>query len=75
MSEINYVGEHLWAGHLGNGFVVLSFVSALLSFVFYYLASKNNSYVKSARFSFNLHSFSVFWNSRYFVLHVIQSFF
>jgi cytochrome c-type biogenesis protein CcmF len=59
MDEIVYVGERLWAGHLGNGFVVLSFAAALLSFVSYCLALKNTAYLKLAAFSFNLHAFSV----------------
>jgi len=59
MNEINYVGEHLWAGHLGNGFIVLSFIAALLSVVSYYLSFKNPTFLSLARFGFNLHSFSV----------------
>lgn len=58
MKDIDF-GERLWAGHLGNGFVVLSFVAAFLSFVAYYLSVKNMSLVKLARFAFNLHGFSV----------------
>ncbi len=49
----------MWAGQLGNAFVVLSFVAALLSFVSFYLAFKNKSFIKLARFAFNLHSLSV----------------
>ncbi|MEI8136254.1 MAG: cytochrome c biogenesis protein CcsA [Bacteroidota bacterium] len=59
MNEIQYIGERLWAGHLGNAFVVLSFVTAFLSFIAYYLSSKNSSYIKLARLAFNLHGFSV----------------
>ncbi len=59
MKEIQYIGERLWAGHLGNGFVVLSFVAALLSFFAYYLSFKNSSFLKLARLAFNLHGFSV----------------
>jgi cytochrome c-type biogenesis protein CcmF len=59
MAEIEYIGERLWAGHLGNGFVVLSFVAAVLSFFTFYLSHKDASFVKLARFAFNLHSFSV----------------
>lgn len=59
MKEIEYIGEHLWAGHLGNGFVVLSFVAALLSCAAYYLSSKNSSFIKLARFAFNLHALAV----------------
>lgn len=59
MKEINYIGEHLWAGKLGNAFLVLSFVTSLTAFVFYYLSSKDKNYLKAARYSFYLHSFSV----------------
>jgi len=59
LDEIKYIGERLWAGHLGNAFVVLSFVAALLSFISFYLAFKNQSFIKLARIAFNLHSFSV----------------
>jgi cytochrome c-type biogenesis protein CcmF len=60
MEEIGNFGERTWAGHLGNAFIVLSFVAALTSTVFYYLSSKDKSYYKAARFSFLTHSFSVF---------------
>ncbi|MBA2613722.1 MAG: cytochrome c biogenesis protein CcsA [Bacteroidetes bacterium] len=59
MNEIKYIGERLWAGHLGNGFVVLSFIAALLSFISYYLSSKNTSFLKLARIAFNFHGLSV----------------
>jgi cytochrome c-type biogenesis protein CcmF len=59
MNAIEYVGERLWAGQLGNAFVALSFVAALLSFVSYYLSFKNNSFLKLARFAFNLHALAV----------------
>src|ERR1044072_2037305 len=59
MNSIEYVGERVWAGNLGNLFVVLSFVAALLSFVSYYLSSKNRDLVKLARLGFHVHSFSV----------------
>ena len=59
MNEIEFVGEHLWAGQLGHAFVVLSFVAALLATVSYALSFRSSEYVKIARFAFNLHSFSV----------------
>jgi cytochrome c-type biogenesis protein CcmF len=59
VNEIKYIGERLWAGHLGNAFVVLSFATALLSFISFYLSHKNKTYIKLARFSFNLHGLSV----------------
>lgn len=59
MNDIQYIGERLWAGNLGNAFVVLSFVGALLSFFAYYLSSKNISFLKLARIAFNVHGFAV----------------
>ena len=59
MNEIQYTTERLWAGNLGNAFVVLSFVAAILSFITYYLSAKNSGFIKLARFAFNLHGFSV----------------
>ncbi len=61
---MEYVGEHLWIGKIGNLFVILSFVFALLSALSYYVASKENQDTSSwkliARLSFRLHGFSVF---------------
>lgn len=59
MNLTNNFGERLWAGNLGNAFVVLSFVAALLSCISFYLASKNADFKKLARFAFNVHGFSV----------------
>jgi cytochrome c-type biogenesis protein CcmF len=60
---IQYVGEHLWAGHIGNFFIILSFVASLLSALFYFFAHKNpleQSWLKMARLSFRVHSIGVF---------------
>ncbi|WP_317898249.1 cytochrome c biogenesis protein CcsA [Aurantibacillus circumpalustris] len=59
MNNIEYADERLWAGNLGNGFIVLSFVAALLSCLSFYFSFKDSSLLKLARFSFNLHGFSV----------------
>jgi len=59
VNEIKYIGERVWAGHLGNAFIVLSFIAAILSFVSFYLTAKNTNFLKLARFAFNLHGFSV----------------
>ncbi|MDO8999925.1 MAG: cytochrome c biogenesis protein CcsA [Bacteroidota bacterium] len=59
MNEIQYIAERLWAGHLGNAFVVLSFVSSLLAFISYYLSANNASFQKLARLAFNVHGLSV----------------
>ncbi len=60
MNEIKYIGERLWPGQIGNAFIVLSFATALLSFISFYLSYKNKDFIKLARFAFNLHGFSVF---------------
>jgi cytochrome c-type biogenesis protein CcmF len=57
--EVKYIGEHLWAGYLGNAFIVLSFIASLLSFLFFKLSVKNSAYIRAARISFNIHGASV----------------
>jgi cytochrome c-type biogenesis protein CcmF len=59
MQAIEYVGERLWAGQLGHVFVTLSFVAALLSFISFWLSTKDVSFIKLARISFFVHGFSV----------------
>ncbi len=62
-NEIIYAGEHLWAGKLGNFFIVLSFVAALFSSIAYYFSSKdplNESWKKLARWGFYKHAIGVF---------------
>ncbi|MEK6616999.1 MAG: cytochrome c biogenesis protein CcsA, partial [Bacteroidota bacterium] len=63
---MQYIGEHLWAGHLGNIFIIISFVAALLSAFAYFLAARSEpvsesetSWKKIARISFRIHSISV----------------
>lgn len=56
---IEYIGEHIWAGKLGNGFVVLSFVAALISCAAFFLAKNNSDYLKFARTFFKIHSVAV----------------
>ena len=60
---MEYIGEHLGIGKIGNVFVLLSFVFALLASLSYFLAAKDNeesaSWKKIARISFRLHSLSV----------------
>lgn len=60
MNEIAYINEHVWIGKLGNAFVVLSLVAALTSLIGFYLSCKNSGFIKFARNSFYIHSFSVF---------------
>ena len=60
--EIKFIGEHLLPGQLGNFFVILSFVFSILATVSFFSAAKNpleNSWLKLARLSFRIHSFSV----------------
>src|ERR1700740_3664276 len=60
--QINYIGEHVWAGKLGNFFVVLSFAAALLSTISYFFWTKNPlelSWKKLGRLGFRLHSLGV----------------
>ena len=60
---IEYIGENLLAGQIGNFLIFLSFVASLLSVVFYYnsseLSLEINSWKRGGRFFFRLHSFSM----------------
>ena len=62
-NSTTYIGEHLWIGNIGNGFIVLSLIAAILSTVGYFFFTKDNSlnseWKKFARFSFSLHTLSV----------------
>lgn len=60
--DINYVGESLLPGQIGQFFVILSFGSALLATISYYFAALNNadrSWFRIARISFWLNVVSV----------------
>jgi cytochrome c-type biogenesis protein CcmF len=64
---MEYIGEHLWAGQLGNILIILSFVAALVASLCYYSAANCDpnseaelSWRKMARTSFLFHSLSVF---------------
>ncbi len=59
MKEIEYIGEHLWLGKLGNFFLILSFVASLIALVGFYLSTKNKEYLKFARNAFYTHAFAV----------------
>ncbi|MFT4982587.1 MAG: hypothetical protein ACI9UR_002462, partial [Bacteroidia bacterium] len=41
--DINYIGEHLWAGQIGQLSIIIAFVSALVAAVSYALASRNDA--------------------------------
>ncbi len=62
--NIHYIGEHSWAGFLGNAFIVLSFTAALLAAVSYLITANStleeNSWKKIGRIAFRVHSVSVF---------------
>ncbi len=60
--DIQFVGEHLLPGKIGQFFVVLSFGSALLALISYYFSTKNNdddSWKKLGRIGFWLNAISV----------------
>src|SRR5258707_761033 len=60
---MEYVGEHLWIGRVGNLFVILAFISALLSTLSFFFASYekglNQSWKSLGRFFFRLHCVSI----------------
>ena len=61
---MEYIGEHLWAGQLGNLFVIVSFVAALLSTYAYFKSSKEteehkDSWSDLGRLAFRIHSIGV----------------
>lgn len=60
---MEYVGEHLGIGKIGNLFVILSFVFALLASISYFFAARDNegsaSWKSIARIAFRLHGVSV----------------
>ena len=63
MNEVQYVGEHLMPGVVGNLFVVLSFVAALFSAVTYFLSTRSEEnrrfWILPARVGFFTHAMSV----------------
>lgn len=66
MKEIQYVGEHLLPGKIGHFFIVLAFVSAILSALAYFMATRNReksdaiSWRNIGRVSFGIHALSIF---------------
>lgn len=60
---MEYTGEHLGLGKLGNVFVILSFAFALLASISYFFAARDNDetpvWKKLARIAFRVHSLSV----------------
>ncbi len=66
MSEIQYIGEHLWPGKIGHFFIILGFVASLFSGVAYAFATKHrtdeqhNSWNRLGKIGFLIHGFCVF---------------
>ncbi len=60
--DINYIGENLFIGQLGNTFVVTGFTTALLATIAYALGTQSNdsTWRKIGRFSFHAHSVAIF---------------
>ncbi len=60
---MEYIGEHLGIGKVGNVFVITSFVFALLASISYFFAAKENeeasSWKRIGRIAFRLHGLSV----------------
>ena len=64
MNEIQYTGEWLWAGTLGNGLIALAFASAFLGVFAWFNTEKKTtggwfSWEKTGLFSFWIHAVSV----------------
>lgn len=62
MNNTAYIGEHIWIGQLGNAFIILSLIAAMLSAVGYYFYSKEvltSEWKKFANRAFSIHSISV----------------
>ncbi|RME15433.1 MAG: hypothetical protein D6799_06065 [Bacteroidetes bacterium] len=59
MENIQYVGEHLWAGQWGHFLTALLFASSLMSSVSYFLSVRNNSLIRLSRGFLFMHLLSV----------------
>lgn len=59
---MNYVGEHLWVGQLGNAFIVLALIAALFSGIGYYFYAREtltSEWKRFANTAFTIHSISI----------------
>ncbi|MBL4625407.1 MAG: cytochrome c biogenesis protein CcsA, partial [Flavobacteriales bacterium] len=60
---MEYIGEHLWAGQLGNLFVIVSFVAVVLSTFSYFKSAGDSEHSESwknlGKLSFRVHSIAV----------------
>ena len=56
-----YIGEHLWAGQLGQALTVISLVGALLATTGYYLGTRTAQaeWTSLGRLAFRMHSLAV----------------
>jgi len=62
LEKVSYIGEHLWVGQIGNAFIVLSLIAALVSGIGYYFYAKEtltSEWKKFANTAFTIHSISV----------------
>ena len=62
MQDIQYIGEHLLPGRLGHFFILLAFVSALLSILSFRKTTLNpldTSWLRLSRISWGIHAFSI----------------
>jgi cytochrome c-type biogenesis protein CcmF len=61
VQEINYIGEHTWAGQLGHLFTLVSFVAALLATAAYFFGTRRNTpeWTSLGRLGFRLHTVAV----------------
>ncbi len=59
--EVNYVGEHILPGILGNSFIALAFGSALAGFLFFILGFKksDNQFTRFGKAAFAIHGVSI----------------
>lgn len=76
--DLKYIGEHLWAGNLGNAFISIAFAAALFSAFGYFLAHKNplqTSYRKFSRILYGIHVLSVFGTIGMLFLMMINHYF
>jgi cytochrome c-type biogenesis protein CcmF len=80
LDTTKFIGEHLWPGHLGHFFAIISFVGALFSAYSYYRAVRvensdiagSRSWLLMGRNGFALHAaavFSVFVALYYIIAH------
>lgn len=62
MEEIRYIGEHILPGRLGNAFVLLSMVAALLSAFAYFRSEKDpgGGWLSFGRWAYRIHSVATF---------------